>query len=158
MSEPINLGPRINSPGNEIAPFIYDGSMYFSSDVFYGIGGMDIYRTNLQNDDTFSIPVNLGKGINSVSDDFGFIVKKNENDGLLGYFASNRPGGKGGDDIYGFVMNQKPGLKTIAIKGKVVSLSSNQGLETKKVSQYSQPFMKEMRLMKFKRIHSIWAS
>ncbi|MEX0359690.1 MAG: tetratricopeptide repeat protein, partial [Allomuricauda sp.] len=43
MSAPINLGPRINSPGNEIAPFIFENSFYFSSDVFYGLGGMDIY-------------------------------------------------------------------------------------------------------------------
>jgi outer membrane protein OmpA-like peptidoglycan-associated protein len=128
MSEPINLGPRINSPGNEIAPYIHDGSMYFSSDIFYGIGGMDVYRTNLQNDDSYSIPVNLGAGINSESHDFGFIVKKNDDNGLSGYLASNRPGGKGGDDLYGFVLNEKPGLKTISLKGKVVSLSTNQGL------------------------------
>ena len=42
MSAPINLGPRINSPGNEIAPYIFEGALYFSSDVFYGLGGMDI--------------------------------------------------------------------------------------------------------------------
>ncbi len=128
MSEPINLGPRINSPGNEIAPYIHDGSMYFSSDVFYGIGGMDVYRTNIQSDDSFSIPVNLGSSINTEADDFGFIIKENEAQKLYGYFASNRPGGKGGDDLYGFVMNEKPGLKTIAIKGKVVDLNTNQGL------------------------------
>jgi len=128
MSEPINLGPRINSPGNEIAPFIHDGSLYFSSDIFYGLGGMDVYKSNMQNDDTFSIPINIGRGINTASDDFGLIIREDEKKGLLGYFASNRPGGMGKDDIYGFVMNQKPGLKTFAIKGKVVNLSSNQGI------------------------------
>ncbi len=133
MSEPINLGPRINSPGNEIAPYIYDGSIYFSSDIFYGIGGMDVYRSNIQSDDGFSIPVNLGNGINTEADDFGFIIKENEAQKLYGYFASNRPGGRGGDDLYGFTMNEKPGLKTIAIKGNVVDLNTNQGLSDAQV-------------------------
>lgn len=118
MSAPINLGPRINSPGNEIAPFIFENSFYFSSDVFYGLGGMDIYKSNIE-DDSFSIPINLGNGINSPEDDFGLVIR-NEGDGLLGYFASNRPGGKGKDDLYGFKVAEKPGLKTITFKGKAV--------------------------------------
>jgi flagellar motor protein MotB len=118
MSAPINLGPRINSPGNEIAPFIFEGSFYFASDVFYGYGGMDVYKSNMEGE-SFSIPINLGKGINSTEDDFGLIMR-NEGEGLLGYFASNRPGGKGKDDIYGFQLDEKPGLKTITFRGKVV--------------------------------------
>tara|TARA_R110002051_G_scaffold229291_3_gene291301 strand:- start:1353 stop:3251 length:1899 start_codon:yes stop_codon:yes gene_type:complete len=121
MSAPTNLGPRINTPGNEIAPFVFDGSLYFSSDIFYGLGGMDIYTSNFQSDGSFSIPVNLGKGINSVSDDFGFIIKKDKAEGLLGYFSSNREGGKGNDDIYGFKVSDKPGLKTLVIKGTVAN-------------------------------------
>ncbi len=119
MSAPVNLGPRINSPGNEISPYIFENSLYFASDIFYGIGGMDIYKANFQADETFSIPINLGRGINSENDDFGFIIRNNETDGLLGYFSSNRKGGKGNDDIYGFNVAEKPGLKTIAIKGVV---------------------------------------
>ncbi|WP_431127847.1 OmpA family protein [Flagellimonas flava] len=118
MSAPINLGPRINSPGNEIAPFIFENSFYFSSDVFYGLGGMDIYKSNMEGSG-FSIPINLGKGINSSKDDFGFIMR-NDGDGLLGYFSSNRPGGKGNDDLYGFKVDEKPGLRTLIVKGKVV--------------------------------------
>lgn len=120
MSQPINLGPRINTPGNEIAPFIYENSLYFSSDVFYGLGGMDIYRSNILSDESFSIPVNLGDGINSKYDEFGFIIKENDGDGLLGYFSSNRPGGKGNDDLYGFKVNKKPGYRTLIFRGKVV--------------------------------------
>ncbi|PCJ91970.1 MAG: cell envelope biogenesis protein OmpA [Flavobacteriaceae bacterium] len=124
MSAPVNLGPRINSPGNEISPYIFENSLYFASDVFYGLGGMDIYKTNFQSNDTFSIPINLGEGINSENDDFGFILKNNDTNGLLGYFSSNRKGGKGNDDIYGFNVAEKPGLKTIAVNGMVVKPNS----------------------------------
>lgn len=126
MSQPINLGPRINSPGNEIAPYVFDNSLYFSSDVFYGLGGMDIYRSNILADKSFSIPVNLGKGINTKYDEFGFIIKENPGDGLMGYFSSNRPGGKGGDDVYGFRISEKPGLRTLIFKGKVVKTPYDQ--------------------------------
>jgi outer membrane protein OmpA-like peptidoglycan-associated protein len=119
MSEPINLGPRINTPGNEIAPYIFEGSLYFSSDIFYGLGGMDIYKSNFQSNGGFSIPVNLGKGINSMADDFGFIIKKGMDGGYSGYFSSNRSGGKGGDDIYAFKAEGRPGLKTLLLRGKV---------------------------------------
>ncbi len=119
MSAPVNLGPRINSPGNEISPYIFENNLYFASDVFYGLGGMDIYQSTIESGETFSIPVNLGSGINSERDDFGMIIR-NEGDGLLGYFASNRLGGKGSDDIYGFKVPEKPGLKTITLKGTVV--------------------------------------
>ena len=125
MSAPINLGPRINSPGNEIAPYIFENSLYFSSDIFYGLGGMDIYKSNFESEDRFSIPVNLGKEINSEKDDFGFIIKNN-GDGLLGYFSSNRNGGKGKDDIYGFLVDEKPGLKTLTLRGKVMEPYGNE--------------------------------
>ena len=128
MSEPTNLGPRVNSPGNEIAPYILDGSLYFSSDIFYGIGGMDMYKTNMHSDGSFSIPINLGKGINTTFDDFGLILKDNDPEGLLGYFSSNRNGGKGNDDIYGFRTKENLGLKTFALKGRVLNLNSKSGV------------------------------
>ena len=133
MSAPINLGPRINTPGNEIAPFIFEGSFYYASDVFYGLGGMDIYKSDMQGVNEFSIPVNLGEGINSPSDDFGLIIKNDDETGLIGYIASNRPGGKGGDDIYGFKMAKKPGLKTFAIDGLIVSSNSGDRISKARV-------------------------
>ncbi len=128
MSEPVNLGPRINSPANEIAPFIIGNSMYFSSDIFYGLGGMDIYKTNIRSDKDFSIPINLGPGINSSFDEFGFIIKSNEQGGFSGYFSSNREGGKGNDDIYGFKIDESLGPKTFSIKGKVIEPDYQQGI------------------------------
>lgn len=139
MSAPINLGPRINSPGNEIAPYIFDGSLYFSSDVFYGLGGMDIYKSNILADEAYTIPVNLGEGINSKSDDFGFIIERSkDNDGLSGFFASNRKGGKGGDDLYAFELDETPGLKTFALGGKVVNLRNKAGLQGAQVRLLNQ--------------------
>lgn len=138
MSAPINLGPRINSPGNEISPFIFEGSLYFSSDVFYGMGGMDVYKSNIQGDNSFSIPVNIGEGINSQADDFGFIIKEGEQNEFVGYFASNRSGGKGSDDIYRFKMDGVPGLKTFALKGKVVNLDSKEGIDKAQIRLLNQ--------------------
>lgn len=138
MSAPINLGPRINSPGNEIAPYIFDGSLYFSSDIFYGLGGMDVYKSTMLPNDSFTIPVNLGEGINSTADDFGFIIQNAENTGLSGYLASNRKGGKGGDDLYGFELKNAPGLKTFAVGGKVVNLKTKAGLKGAQVRLLSQ--------------------
>lgn len=124
MSAPVNMGPRVNSPGNEIAPYIFDGSLYFSSDIFYGHGGMDLYKSNFLSDGSLSIPVNLGKGYNTSEDDYGLIIKENPSGGYMGYFASNRKGGKGGDDIYAFTNAQLPGLKTTVVKGLVQNIQS----------------------------------
>jgi len=128
MTQPINLGPRINSPGNEISPYILGDHLYFSSDIFYGLGGMDIYKSNMREDDTFSIPINLGSGINTDAHEFGFIIRDAEDRGYSGYFSSNRRGGNGKDDIYGFKINESLGPKTIAFKGEVVEPKYQQGI------------------------------
>ncbi|MCJ7465497.1 MAG: OmpA family protein [Maribacter sp.] len=129
VSQPINLGPRINSPGNEIAPYIIGNSLFFSSDVFYGLGGMDIYKSNIQSDGSFSIPVNLGNGINSTANDFGFIIEADLAEGYKGYFASNRLGGKGSDDLYGYEVDRLPGLKTLVLRGKLSKPESGQAVD-----------------------------
>jgi len=99
-SNPMNLGPAINTVGDEMFPFIHsDGTLYFASDGHIGMGGLDIYKSSPDSNLSFTSVINLKYPINSPGDDFGMIIEK---DGERGYFSSNRSGGKGGDDIYQF--------------------------------------------------------
>ncbi len=101
---PKNLGPKINTIYREQFPFISkDGTLYFASDGFEGLGGLDIYKSAFVNG-KFTEPVNLGTGINSNLDDFAFVMNNNNE---TGYFSSNRPGGKGDDDMYYFTLTPK---------------------------------------------------
>ncbi|MDA6071335.1 OmpA family protein [Flavobacterium sp. AC] len=99
MSSPQNLGPKINTIGNDLFPFFRNGILYFSSDGHYGLGDLDVYESTFLSDGTFSAPRNLGAPINSNKDDFTFVIDKT---GTYGYVSSNRAGGKGDDDIYSF--------------------------------------------------------
>jgi len=99
FSSPRNLGPEINTERKEMFPFINDSKLYFSSDGHVGLGGLDIYEVAFDGANGFLEVRNLGKPINSNRDDFSFIVNEDTQEG---YFASNRPGGKGDDDIYYF--------------------------------------------------------
>ena len=99
-SEPMNLGPLVNTLGDEMFPFLAsDGVIYFASNGHVGMGGFDIYKTSKDEYGAYTLPVNLKVPVNSTGDDFGMIVEKN---GERGYFTSNRSGGRGGDDIYQF--------------------------------------------------------
>ena len=96
-SLPENLGASVNTAGNEIFPFVnQSNTLYFASDGLQGVGGLDIYQTQLK-DDFWALAENLGAPINSPKDDFGYSQLAN---GESGYFSSNRVGGFGGDDIY----------------------------------------------------------
>ncbi|WP_343706097.1 OmpA family protein [Flavobacterium sp.] len=98
FSEPKNLGEKINTTGREMFPYITDEALYFSSDGFLGLGGLDVFESRLT-DGTFGAPVNLGAPLNSNRDDFGYIVNETTN---RGFVSSNRKTGKGDDDIYSF--------------------------------------------------------
>lgn len=100
MSSPVNLGPKINTLGNDLFPFFRNGKLYFSSDGHYGLGDLDVYESTFLADGTFSEPKNLGEPINSNKDDFAFTINSADN---FGYVSSNRAGGKGDDDIYSFI-------------------------------------------------------
>jgi len=104
LSTPENLGPDINTPGNEVFPFIAsDGRLYFASDGLQGIGGFDIFFV-LPAEDSFSYPFNMGYPINTSADDFSLYLN---DDKRTGYLTSNRSGRKDDDDIYAFrIMKQ----------------------------------------------------
>ncbi len=97
---PVNLGPEINTAGDEVFPYVHpDGTLYFSSDGHPGMGGLDIFRT-LKMDNGDLAAINMGYPINSPADDFGIVF---ENRVERGYFSSNR--GRGNiDNIYSFYL------------------------------------------------------
>ena len=99
FSDPVNLGADINTAGDEVFPFAYsDQFMFYSSNGKEGAGMMDVYLAENQFENRWKTHV-LGAGINSVEDDFSFGLNENL---ALGYFASNRKGGQGADDLYAF--------------------------------------------------------
>ncbi len=86
FGDPVNLGPQINTIGNEDTPFYRDGVLYFSSEGHPGIGGYDIFRSDW-NGTRWSKPQNMGKPFNSSVDDLYFMLDK---EGYHGALASNR--------------------------------------------------------------------
>ncbi|CAL2103405.1 OmpA-like domain-containing protein [Tenacibaculum sp. 190130A14a] len=97
--EPQNLGAKVNTSGKEMFPYIgKDNTLYFSSDGYKNLGLLDIYKTNVLNDNSSEVE-NLGAPFNSGYDDFAFFMNEGNR---TGYFSSNRPEGKGRDDIYSF--------------------------------------------------------
>ncbi|CAM3558713.1 OmpA family protein [Zobellia roscoffensis] len=95
FGDPINLGPQINTEGKETFPFIADSDiLYFASNGHPGLGGLDIFKVDLNKENKAT---NLGSPINSPEDDFSLVMDLSEENG---YFASNRKGGIGNDDIF----------------------------------------------------------
>lgn len=95
--DPVNLGPKVNSAGKEMFPFLnIDGSLVFSSDGHEGVGSLDLFFIDFPIRD-YSARSTFGDQINSSADDFGLVIHPNQRSG---YFSSNREGGAGDDDIY----------------------------------------------------------
>lgn len=148
-----HLGDEINTPGNELFPFMRDdGNLYFSSDFHPGYGGMDVFEAvrikaphiseqKTEAADTahkhkeYKEPMhwtveNMGYPINSQGDDFGIIFFPKQ---WKGYFTSNRPGGKGGDDLYAF---EWP-VKSITLSAWVYDKDARQALPKTKTVLYT---------------------
>jgi len=131
-SKPRNAGPDINTPGDELFPYVRsDGTLYFSSDGHIGMGGLDIFKATPQPDGNWIIQ-NMKAPINSFADDFGITFQDGTEAGI---FSSTRKG-KGNDELYAFEMpplkfnitglvkDEKTG---IAIPGSVVQLIASDG-------------------------------
>jgi outer membrane protein OmpA-like peptidoglycan-associated protein/tetratricopeptide (TPR) repeat protein len=134
--KPINLGPEINTEGRETFPFVSDSNMlYFSSDGQLGLGGLDIFATQLE-DANNNCVVNIGEPINSSSDDFAMVL---DGTGRSGYFSSNREGGKGDDDIYYFMEERPIDIKCFEIlAGNVRNAKDKHPLVESEVKIYDQ--------------------
>lgn len=116
--DPVNLGPEINTPGEEVFPVIQkDGTLYFSSDFRLGQGGLDIYRAR-RFQDGWVKPVNAGYPLNGASDDFGLILLPG---GQRGYFSSDRNDGT--DNLFMVRFEQ-----TIRVEGLLVNAETGEPL------------------------------
>lgn len=120
---PQNAGPQINTAGDEMFPYITGDKLYFSSNGWPGMGGLDIFETKGDRQN-WSTAINMQYPLNSGGDDFGFAVESDGDEWYKGFLSSNRKGGKGGDDIYSYSF-KKPSAKIIlAVKGKVTDSKS----------------------------------
>lgn len=138
----VNLGPDINTEGNDDFPYVRsDGSLYFSSDGHPGMGGLDIFRATAVGDpaDLRWKVENMGFPINSAGDDFGITFGKGED----GFFSSNRGDARGYDHIYSFEYD--PVRITIEglvmdkdeepVKNAIIRIVGNDGSNQKKVAR-----------------------
>lgn len=128
-SEPENLGPAINTAGDESTPFIHadNQTLYFNSNGLPGYSEKpDLFVTRKQADGKWSGPENLGYPINTIDDEGSMIV---DADGKTAYYSSDKIGTKGGLDIYTFELRKdlRP-LKTLWAKGKVYDKKTKSGL------------------------------
>jgi outer membrane protein OmpA-like peptidoglycan-associated protein/tetratricopeptide (TPR) repeat protein len=142
LGEPVNLGSKINTEGQESFPFVNDyGTLFFSSTGHPGLGGLDVFKSDSldirvgdSNFDNFKKIVNIGTPVNSSADDFAYYENVQTEDV---YFSSNRKGGKGSDDIYTLKMLQPKDCFQLA-KGDVRERSSNGIIPAATVSVYNE--------------------
>lgn len=130
-SLPVNMGDTINTPDDEMSPFIHpsNNTLYFSSKGHVGMGGFDIFLSRIDVSGHWGKPQNLGYPINTLGDETSLIVNAS---GETAYFASDKLQGKGKIDIYSFdLYKEAQPLKVTYIKGKVINSKSNAALEAK---------------------------
>lgn len=129
FGRPFNLGEIVNTPGDEMFPFLRnDSTLYFSSDGHGGMGGLDIFVTTKDSTGVWSKPVNMKYPINSIGNDFSIIFHPTEE---RGFFASNRDSRNGmDDDIYYFI---EPPI-TFTVNGTIKDKNSLQYVSGANVS------------------------
>jgi outer membrane protein OmpA-like peptidoglycan-associated protein/tetratricopeptide (TPR) repeat protein len=128
-SKSLNMGPQINTPAGEIAPFIHadNETMYFTSDGLQGYGGTDLYLVKKDiTTGAWGAPQNLGYPINTIDDEGGLFVAA---DGVTAYYSSDRSDSRGGLDIYKFELrpNVRP-ARTLYVQGFVYDAKTKKGL------------------------------
>lgn len=129
-SNPVNLGPEINTKANEDAPFIHPDqkTLFFTSDGHNSMGGRDIFMTKLV-DDKWTTPENMGYPVNTTANDNYFTLIA---DGTRAYFSSDRKGGMGGQDIYFLDMPaESANIPLTMIKGKILNAETGKAMPTK---------------------------
>ncbi len=127
-TKPKNLGDKINTKGNESAPFIHpdNKTLYFASDGLVGLGGLDIFMSRKQGDGSWGTPVNLGYPINSLENEMGLIV---DTKGDLAMFSSKREDSEG-LDIYSFnLYKEAQPERVFYVKGYVYDKITNKRLK-----------------------------
>ena len=135
-SKPRNLGAFVNTDGNETTPFISeDNILYFSSDGHEGHGKLDVFAVEIYDNATSEV-YELASPINSINDDFAYIVNKDNNQG---FFTSNRLQGDGFNDLYSFSLKEdvRPGDCFITVDGKVRDKDSYKAIPGATVDLYS---------------------
>ncbi|MCC7331956.1 MAG: OmpA family protein [Flavobacteriales bacterium] len=126
-SDAVNLGAEINTPGDEMFPYIRDnGELYFASTGLPGMGGLDLFKAKSKGVNQWGNPENLKYPMNSEANDFGIVFEDGQNRGM---FTTSRTGGKGGDDIWEFYTPQI----LFSLKGTVKDVETQKPIPGAKV-------------------------
>ena len=142
FGKPINLGDKINTQARETFPFISNNNeLYFASDGHPGLGGLDVFVAQLNENGTHGKIKNVGEPVNSNFDDFGFIIDTNSN---IGFFSSNRENDNlGYDDIYRFTETiPMPKELQQSLMGVVVDSSTQLPIEGVKLALFDVNYVK----------------
>ena len=130
FSNPVKLGPNINTPGREEAVFIHpdNQTLYFASDGHIGMGGLDIYLSRRQADGNWGPAINLGYPINTYNNESSLCVSP---DGKKAYFHSDKKGGYGGLDLYRFDLpTELAPQKLTYVKGRITDAKTKAPLQS----------------------------
>jgi outer membrane protein OmpA-like peptidoglycan-associated protein/tetratricopeptide (TPR) repeat protein len=148
-SSPQNLGEPINTEYDEESPYFHsDGkTLYFSSKGHSSIGGLDIFKSELDKELNWSSPKNMGYPINTVNDDLSFVPTVTGN---RAYFSSVRNGGKGKSDIYEMILPNQEESSLAVYKGKVTNQNGKpiKNIEVSVQNDKYYPVYKEFQINK----------